>query len=45
MVDVSDLFEFYFVSFVDIDELLLLLIVVCNLYFSYVIEYVFNVYV
>lgn len=45
VVDVSDLFEFYFVSFVDIDELLLLLMVVCNLYFSYVIEYVFNVYV
>lgn len=42
--DSDDLFEFYFVRFNYIDEVLLLLIVEWNLYIIFVIEYVFVIY-
>lgn len=42
--DSDDLFEFYFVRFGYIDEVLLLLILEWNLYINFVIKYLFGIY-
>lgn len=42
VLDINDVFQIYILSFDYLKEELLLLIMECNIYFSFVVEYVFN---
>lgn len=44
VLDIDDVFQFYILSFDYLNEELLLLIIECSIYISFVVEYVFSFY-
>lgn len=44
VLDIDDVFYFYILSFDYLNEELLLLILECNIFISFVVEYIFSFY-